>query len=131
MENGTADSRIEIREYTDAEINGVPGTIEFDVSMNAQWPRVSMVTMLGPSPYWFVGVSGLTIQDADGWLENLSVDLPLYDAGTKSDITPVMGGPDIRPPNPIGLVAYEPSQGVYLPTTTPQIVARMTFERVE
>jgi len=131
IENGTADSRIEIREYTDAEIEGVPGITEFDLSMNSQWPRVSMVTMLGPSPDWFVGVSGLALQDADGWLEKLSVDLPLYDGGTKSDITPVMGGPDIRPPNPIGLVAYEQSQGVYLPTNTPQIVGRLIFERIE
>lgn len=54
----------------------------------------------------------------------------MYDGGTKSDITPIMGGPDIMPPNPIGLVAYDPSIGVYLPSIEPQMVARLTFERL-
>ena len=53
------------------------------------------------------------MQGDDGWFDNLSIDLPLYDGGTKSDITPVMDGPDIRPPNPIGLVAYDQSMRVF------------------
>lgn len=129
--NGTAASMIEVREFTDASSNGVAGELSFDLDMNLDWPLVSMVTMLGPSPDWFVGVSGLSLLDDDGWAEVLSVDLPIYDGGTKSDITPVMGGPDIIPANPIALVAYDAATGVYLPTDTPQIVARVSFERVE
>ena len=55
--NGTANSMIEIREYTDAQIDGVPGVQVFEVEMDINWPLVSMVTMLGPSPDWFVGVA--------------------------------------------------------------------------
>jgi len=129
--NGTADSMIEIREYTDAKIDGVSGKLEFTIDMNFNWPLVSMVTMLGPSPDWFVGVSGLPLVGDDGWLNELVVDLPLHDAGTKSDITPIMGGPDIIPADPVGLVAYDAATGVYLPSEEPQIVARITFERIE
>ncbi len=130
IDNGTADSMIEIREYTDARIDGVAGIRKFEINMQVDWPRVSMVTMLGPSPDWFVGVSGLSLRDEGGWVTRLTVDLPLYDAGTKSDITPIMGGPDIIPPDPVGLVAYDAATGVYLPAEEPQNVARLTFEKL-
>lgn len=128
IENGTADSMVKVREYTDAKIDGVPGTRIFEISMQADWSLISMVTMLGPSPDWFVGVSGLSLREDGNWVTQLIIDLPLYDAGTKSDITPIMGGPDIIPTDPIGLVAYNAATGVYLPTTEPQNVARLTFE---
>ena len=47
-------------------------------------PRVTLVTMIAPSPDWFVGVSGLTLLDAGGdWVESLQVDLYPWDAGTE------------------------------------------------
>ncbi len=130
IENGTADSTIEVREFTGASIEGVAGVLSFEIDMNIDWPLVSLVTMLGPSPDWFIGVSGLSMFDANGWQASMSVDLPLYDAGTKSDITPVMGGPDIVPPNPIGLVVYDSAAGVYLPSLEGQIVGRLKLERI-
>ncbi len=77
-----------------------------------------------------MGVSGLSLHDDNGWVTELSVDLPLYDAGTKSDITPIMGGPDIIPAKPIGLVVYDTTTGAYLPSREAQNVARLTFERI-
>ena len=65
------------------------------------------------------------------WLDELVVDSPLYDGGTKSDIVPVMGGPDIIPADPIGLVAYDVATGTYLPTQTPQIVTQIHFVRIK
>ena len=129
--NGTADAMIEVREFTDPQINGVPGELKFTINMNLDYPLVSMVSMLGPSPDWFVGVSGLSLRSEGNWVTQLSVELPMYDGGTKSDITPIMGGPDIIPPNAIGLVAYDAQTGVYLPSEEPQNVARLTFERID
>ncbi len=128
--NGTANAGIEIREFTAPQVNGVPGVKVFELEMDANWPLVSLVTMLGPSPDWFVGVSGLSLQIDNVWLNELSVDLPIYDGGSKSDISPIMGGPDIIPPNPVSLVAYDTTTGVYLPSDTAQNVAKITFQRV-
>lgn len=61
ISNGTADSMIEIREFTGAKIDGVAGIIEFELTLKKGWPRVSMATMLGPSPDWFIGVAGLSL----------------------------------------------------------------------
>ncbi len=128
--NGTANAGIEVREFTAPQVNGVPGVKVFELEMNANWPLVSLVTMLGPSPDWFVGVSGLSLQVNNVWLNAATVELPIYDGGSKSDITPIMGGPDIIPPNPVSLVAYDTATGVYLPSDTAQNVARITFQRV-
>lgn len=49
---------------------------------------VSLVSMLGPSPDWIVGVSGLQLCLPNcTWLPETSIDLYPLDAGTDSGIT--------------------------------------------
>jgi hypothetical protein len=49
---------------------------------------MSLVTMIGPSPDWFVGVSGFDLCLSNcTWMEDASFDLFPYDAGTDSGIT--------------------------------------------
>ena len=138
IEQGSAGSFIEIRLFTEPAIDGEPGLLEFEVTVTRTHPLVSMVSMLGPSPDWFVGVDSLSLlgasDDSSGapaeWIPTLTVGSPLYDGGSKSDIIPIMGGPDIIPPDPIGLVAYDAATGVYLPSDTPQIVTELQFTRI-
>ncbi len=57
--------------------------IEFDV--NKSHPLVTLISMIAPSPDWFVGVHGLSLLDSNGqWERKLVLNLPLYDAGTDS-----------------------------------------------
>ena len=129
--SGAAGSRVAVREFTGPMVDGVPGRLAFELEANERWPLLTLATMLGPSPDWFVGTSGLALATADaGWTARVAVDLPLYDGGSKSDIVPVMGGPDIIPPEPVALVAYDPVTGTYLPSDAPQTVARLVIERV-
>jgi len=137
---GTASSFVEVRRFTEPSIDGEPGLLEFEVSLTRSHPLITMTSMLGPSPDWFVGVSGLSLLDSDDgetdsaelapWFSRLIVQSPIHDGGSKSDIIPVMGGPDIIPPDPIGYVAYDETTGVYLPSETPQIVAEFDFVRL-
>lgn len=54
------------------------------VVLTADHPRITLLSMLAPSPDWFVGVFGLSLLDAaGGWVEALTVDLYPYDAGTE------------------------------------------------
>ena len=56
-------------------------SLEFDVV--SSHPLVTLVSMLAPSPDWFVGVSALTLMTKDGtWKEREVVALRVYDAGT-------------------------------------------------
>ena len=66
---------------------GTGGTPEVSVEFETtkDHPLVTLLTMIAPSPDWFVGVSGLSLLDARGrWLPRLEVDLFPYDAGTEN-----------------------------------------------
>ena len=55
-----------------------------NVEVTTGHPRVTLTTMIAPSPDWFVGVAGLLLLDAqDGWVESLVVNLYPWDAGTE------------------------------------------------
>jgi hypothetical protein len=43
--------------------------------------------MIAPSPDWFTGVHGLSLVENGRWLDQKTVVLDLYDAGTDSGVT--------------------------------------------
>ena len=54
------------------------------VVLTPDHPRITLLSMIAPSPDWFVGVFGLSLLDAEGgWIEALTVDLHPWDAGTE------------------------------------------------
>ena len=63
---------------------GATATVTADFTVTTAHPLVTLLTMVAPSPDWFVGVSGLSLLDAQGdWLASHTVDLFPYDAGTE------------------------------------------------
>ena len=69
------------------------GTLVMEFDVSSAFDRVTLVTMIAPSPDWFTGVSGQPLRDEEGnWLDEVVVDLYPYDAGTDS-------GTDYRSPN--------------------------------
>ena len=58
-------------------------SVEFETTKDR--PLVTLLSMIAPSPDWFVGVSGLSLLDARGrWHSRLEVALFPYDAGTEN-----------------------------------------------
>ena len=54
------------------------------VTLTTDHPRVTLLSMVAPSPDWFVGVSGLSLLDAQAdWLPSRTVNLYPWDAGTE------------------------------------------------
>ena len=66
-------------------IGGSPTvTATFEIEVTNDHPLFTLLSMIGPSPDWFVGVSGLSLLDTQGqWLSEYEVDLFPYDAGTE------------------------------------------------
>ena len=64
---------------------GATASDTFDaVTVTADHPRITLLSMIAPSPDWFVGVFALSLLDAEGdWIEALTVDLHPWDAGTE------------------------------------------------
>ena len=79
----------EIGQNTDADVtvragsffNSPTQTVSGTFTATASHPLVSVLSMIAPSPDWFVGVSSLSLYD-NGW-RNRVVDLYPYDAGTE------------------------------------------------
>lgn len=70
-----------------------PGdSVTMTFTATEELPLVTLVAMVAPSPDWFVGVSGLSLQVGGDWVEGKVVQLLSYDAGTDS-------GPTFKSPN--------------------------------
>ena len=79
---------------------GTDTVLEFDI--DDSHPLITLVSMLGPSPDWFIGVNGLDLSDGNRWKELVEVDLYPYDGGSKSrDDEFALFGPDENPQLPI------------------------------
>ena len=64
---------------------GATGSSTIDmVTLTTDHPRVTLLSMVAPSPDWFVGVSGLSLLDAQGdWPPSQTLNLYPWDAGTE------------------------------------------------
>jgi hypothetical protein len=78
-------------------------TIAFEVSPS--FPLVTLVTMVAPTPDWFVGVHGLDLREGSGWRNQVTVDLFAYDAGTEEGVGFSLANPATVPPQPIALLS--------------------------
>lgn len=95
---GSADQRL-----SGGSIGLSPGDVSMGpVTVNQSHPQMTLVSMIAPSPDWFVGVNGLSLVDANGnWIDNLVVDLYPYDSGTDDGPDYTSSDADSVPPEPI------------------------------
>ena len=68
-------------------VNPSPGTTSVTFLVNEEYSLVSLVAMIAPSPDWFVGVNSLNLFENDSFVDEKTVILYAYDAGTDSGIT--------------------------------------------
>lgn len=87
-----------------------PGSRTLQFTIDQLAPRVTLVSMLAPSPDWFVGVDGLLLWDR-GWRPEVVVDLFPYDAGTDSGPTFLSPDADTQPAEPIAELTGFPFAG--------------------
>lgn len=89
---GTSILRDEINAADDAVLETISGAslgaspaevIIPQIAVDQEHSLVTLVTMIAPSPDWFVGVHDLSLQDGEGnWQDSVVVTLYPYDAGS-------------------------------------------------
>ena len=63
---------------------GGTGSATFPIDVTRDHPLVTLLSMIGPSPDWFVGINGRSLLDtSDQWEPLVEIDLFPYDAGTE------------------------------------------------
>ncbi len=75
------------KKYRGSGIGSGTGTSSIsNIEVNTEYPLASFITMIAPSPDWFVGVHDFNLCDTTTgkWKESRTRDLPPYDAGTDS-----------------------------------------------
>jgi hypothetical protein len=100
-------------------------TLEFDIS--STHPLVTLVSMVAPSPDWFVGVSGLALFDNEAWKDSITMDLFPHDAGTDSGATFSSPDQETIPRQSIARITGFPflNNGVISP------LGKFRFERIQ
>ena len=83
--------------------SGSPGSVTIsNVEVRLDYPLVTLVSMIAPSPDWFAGVTGLSLLNGVGqWAESRSVVLFPLDAGTDSGTSYSAANDDTSPQEPI------------------------------
>ena len=87
-----------------------PGSTSITFTTTDEFPLVSLVTMIAPSPDWFVGVDSLSLMDNGVWVDKV-VTLYAWDAGTDSGTNFTSGNQNTNPQEPIFLITQGPFTG--------------------
>ena len=63
-----------------------PGSQELMFDISVDFPLVTLVSMVAPSPDWFLGVNSLSLLEEGSWVDSVVIELFAYDAGTDSGV---------------------------------------------
>jgi len=102
---GTADSLILVQ---GGGISRSPGRASVEFVIGPEYPLVTLVSMIAPSPDWFVGVQGLSLLEGGDWVAEKTVSLEPWDAGTDGGRTYKSPDADTAPREPIRRIEDPP-----------------------
>jgi len=106
-------------------------TLEFAVATTH--PYVTLVSMVAPSPDWFVGVRKLALFHSNQWQDKVTVPLEVYDAGTDDGVSFVSADINAVPHVAIQTLTSAASDTDFLSglhRSTGRVVGTFTFERL-
>ena len=106
ISRGNALAAIDIHHWFCPELTTHPScdTPRFEIEASTEFSRLTLATMLGPSPDWFVGLTGFPLHGTDGWTAQTTIALFPYDGGTRIQNRWLLGGTKNVPPEPIFLI---------------------------
>jgi hypothetical protein len=85
-----------------------PGQVSTQFEIGREQPLVSLVSMVAPSPDWFVGVDSLSLVEGGDWVAERVVTLYPWDAGTDDGATYTSPDADSQPRQPIRTLKRPP-----------------------
>jgi spondin N/type IX secretion system substrate protein len=72
------------------------------INVDANFPYISLMTMVAPSPDWLAQINSVKLTDASGnWLPNITINVYATDSGTDDGTTYIFPNTDTNPPEPI------------------------------
>ena len=68
-------------------IFGPPGQAMSQFDIDERFPHVSIAAMIAPSPDWFAGAADVALRENGAWVDQKTVTLYAWDAGTDDGMT--------------------------------------------
>ncbi|MFK8015612.1 MAG: spondin domain-containing protein [Gammaproteobacteria bacterium] len=102
--NAAVNAGLALDRITGGAVSISPGTVSTTFDVDTDNPLVTLITMIAPSPDWFVGTHGHNLLIDGNWVASLTVPLFAYDSGTDSGATFIASNVDTQPPQPISLL---------------------------
>ena len=68
-------------------INPSPGEVSLEFDIVSSHSKVSVVSMIAPSPDWFITVSNINLIENNEWVTSKTITVDIYDAGTDDGAT--------------------------------------------
>lgn len=104
-----------------------PGSVSVEFDIENFHPLVSLTTMIAPSPDWFVGVNGISLLANGDWVNQKTVHVGTYDAGSDSGANFTSPNQSTNPLEPVTMITTPPlaTNGV-VPS-----MGTMTFQRID
>ncbi len=84
------------------------GDKEFIIYVDEDHPLVSIVSMIAPSPDWFLGVKDYNLFQNGAWVDEITIPVTVWDAGTDSGTTFTSEDLDTNPKEPIQILTSAP-----------------------
>jgi len=93
------------------------------VTISEDFPLITLVSMVAPSPDWFIAINSLDMRSGNpainnGWKETFTMDVFAYDSGTDDGINYTSGNATSNPFVPVFMVAGAPINGNRMATIT-------------
>lgn len=111
-----------------------------NITVSSDFPLVSLVSMVAPSPDWFIAVNSESLRSGNpainnGWKDDYTIDVFVYDSGTDDGINYTSGNNASTPFAPITMATGTPTNGNAMATITFDYVSSTLsnddFESVE
>ena len=91
-----------IQETVIGTVINAPGSNELKIEVDQDHSLLSAVSMLAPSPDWFVAASNLELFKNGQWVDEIQYEMRAYDAGSDSGATFTANNSDSNPAEAIG-----------------------------
>ena len=115
-------------------INGTESVMNIEVEVTKDFPYVSLVTMLAPSPDWFTGIMKVSLCNASSgmWMDSWTIDdIQPWDAGTDNGTTFKAADNPTMPPGYISMITTTapPTDFMNLSASAIPTLGKMMFVR--
>lgn len=102
------------------------GTISAEIVVDENNPEVTLVTMIAPSPDWYVGAIHVNLFENGAFINSKSLTAHVYDSGTDSGVNYTSPNEDTSPKDSIAYFYQPPlGDGKQLPVN----IATVTFSK--